>query len=246
MSDGIKQYVKMQKQAYDQPTQSLEWYKYHIVTRPECEIVFTSQIGEIEYINLFGDTDHSQHTALDFGCGVGRMIVNFKNKFKQIDGVDISPTCIAHAQEYLNLNSVQNTKLYICNGYDLRIIESNKYDVIYSMLVMEHICVHDIRNSYFKEFYRLLKSSGIICIMMKGGNKYKHTNNSASWYENVYNAPTTNSGYDVRIENLFDISNDLYSIGYSFVQFDVIPTPNEISLELHAGHQYVIVIRARK
>jgi predicted SAM-dependent methyltransferase len=67
-----------------------------------------------------------------------------------------------------------------------------------STIVLQHICVYEIRYNYLKEFYRLLKNDGILSIQMGYGDGHPNTRN---YYDNYYDASTTNSGCDVKVTN---------------------------------------------
>lgn len=245
MNEGVEKYVKMQRKAYEKFDKDLEWHKYNIIVRPEGDYAFTNEHGEVEYDLLFGKTDHTTHTALDFGCGIGRLMSIWHNKFLKIDGVDISASCLKYASELLESKNITNNKLFLCNGYDLANISSDAYDVVYSILVLEHICVHEIRNNYFKEFYRVLKNSGTISITMKGGIEYNINNpNWKDWYENFYDAQETNGSCDVVIKQPFDVVFDLENIGFHKIELAFLKLLK--SAKHIAGHQYIVIIRAQK
>jgi SAM-dependent methyltransferase len=158
--------------------------------------------------------------ALDFGCGPGRNLVRYKNVFKQLDGVDISPINIDKAKMYCFKNSVIHNKLYVNNGVDLDCIESEQYDVLMSTIALQHICVYDIRKSFFKEFYRVLKSGGILTAQMGYGSPSPM---SVGYYENYYNANVSNRGCDVCIESYKQLEDDLLEIGFTDFQFKIRP-----------------------
>ena len=100
--------------------------------------------------------------GLDFGCGCGRNVINLKDRFRRMDGVDISQYLIDQAAE----NTGGNSKWFVCNGIDLSCIESNQYEFLMSTITLQHIVVYDIRYNYLKEFYRVLKPGGLLSIQM--------------------------------------------------------------------------------
>jgi ubiquinone/menaquinone biosynthesis C-methylase UbiE len=150
--------------------------------------------------------------GLDFGCGCGRNVINLYKRFQRMDGVDISPELVATC----NSNLAQYTddtryKFYVCNGISLDVIGDGVYDFVMSTIVLQHICVHDIRYSYLKEFYRVMKSGGILSIQLGFGNCPSHFRD---YYDNFYEATGTNSGCDVRISDPNHIVNELKEIGF--------------------------------
>ena len=105
-----------------------------------------------------------------------------------------------------------NPTLYHCNGIDLSDIPSNSYDLVMSTVVLQHICVHEIRYNYFKEFYRVLKPGGCIAIQMGCGSPSPST---VPYHDNYYDAPATNRSSDCEIRHPNQLKDDLDKIGYN-------------------------------
>lgn len=161
-------------------------------------------------------------SCLDFGCGPGRNIVKYNSRFKTFDGVDLSQTNLDNALKWIQTNncSIEKTKLIKCNGYNLENIQDNTYNVIISTITLQHICVHDIRMNYFKEFYRVLKPDGIFTAQMGYGVGHPM---SVSYYENNYDATETNSRCDTRVEDPTQIEQDLSQCGFVNFKFYLRP-----------------------
>ena len=107
----------------------------------------------------------SECLVLDFGCGPGRNLDKYSPNFKRVDGVDISHVAWIMQSFGYNIKAYNNNILYKTNGKDLSEIEGWKYDAVMSTITLQHIAVHRIRFSLFKEFlqgvknWRLLYSS---------------------------------------------------------------------------------------
>lgn len=157
-------------------------------------------------------------TALDFACGPGRNMVKYHSKFKRIDGVDISQTNIDNCKLWHEHNDVLVGTVYVCNGTDLFEISDNQYDVVFSTIAFQHICVYDIRFNYLKEVFRVLKSGGLICFQMGFGAGHPRT---VGYYDNFYDALSTNSGCDVRVDSPDDIKNDLEKVGFHSFNYNI-------------------------
>ncbi|MDE5073206.1 MAG: glycosyltransferase, partial [Trichodesmium sp. St5_bin8] len=97
--------------------------------------------------------------VLEIGCGVGRLIKYLREKFAQVDGVDISENMIQFARQYL-ADGKQNGEVYVNNGYDLQQLPDQNYDFVYSTIVFQHIRSISIVKSYFQETLRVLKPGG--------------------------------------------------------------------------------------
>jgi ubiquinone/menaquinone biosynthesis C-methylase UbiE len=166
---------------------------------------------------LFKDVNNTnKKICLDFGCGPGRNLVKFADTFKELHGVDISQKNLDNAVIWLqhNKKDISNHKLFLTNGTDLDRIESNSYDVVMSTICFQHICVHDIRYNFLKEFYRVLKPGGVLTMQMGFGPKVE-TKNSVGYYDNNIDAEGTNGQMDTRVENPTELQTDLEKIGFT-------------------------------
>lgn len=172
---------------------------------------------------LFKDFDTTGMVALDYGCGPGRNIVKFNNRFKRIDGVDISSINLDKVKVNLEHNNISIPNLYHTSGDNLSMIEDNIYDVMFAVICFQHICVHEIRFNILKEAYRVLKPGGRLCFQMGYGGKENIP--TAKYYDNVYEAVSTNGHADVSITNEEELKDDLLNkIGFKNYKSDLRPT----------------------
>ena len=96
--------------------------------------------------------------ALDFGCGVGRLTQALCAEFRQVCGVDVSPTMIRLADEF---NRWPNQCRYLVNDQpDLSSFEGGEWDLIHSHNVLQHIAPAATAR-YLGEFVRLLTPYGV-------------------------------------------------------------------------------------
>jgi ubiquinone/menaquinone biosynthesis C-methylase UbiE len=184
--------------------------------------------------------------ALDFGCGPGRNIIKYWDRFKRIDGVDIMPENLKNAKRWVEHNGKDGNSinLYECNGYDLSNIPDQQYDMVFSTICMQHICSYDIRLNYIKEFNRVLKSGGIVSIQMGYGRK--PGSKCVDYYENKFDASQTNGdgdgAGDVTIEDPLQIYTDLTENGFTDFLHVILPP----FLGDRDYHQNFIIFRATK
>ena len=180
--------------------------------------------------------------ALDFGCGHGRnvsnMILWFPNLFKRVDGVDISSNNLLYANANLlkEVGDESKFKLFVNNGMDLAEIESDFYMFAMSTIVFQHICVHETRFALMSEIYRVLKSGGIFSLQMGFGQGHHR---AAEYYDNIYDADSTNSGYDTKVTDVEQLAGDLDKIGFKNIQYN-------ISHRWEDSHQNWIYIHCEK
>lgn len=101
--------------------------------------------------------------ALDFGCGVGRHTRVLAKYFGECYGVDISEKMIAQASA---LNSdLRNCRFVVNTKADLRILDDDYFDLIYSILVLQHLPKPQIM-SYISELVRIMKSGGLLAFQL--------------------------------------------------------------------------------
>jgi SAM-dependent methyltransferase len=97
-------------------------------------------------------------TALDFGCGVGRLTHALSGYFDHVTGVDLSPAMIDLAK---HLNRVGGRCVYIPNLQNhLRQFNDETFDFVYSCIVLQHIHARNARR-FVREFVRVLRPSGL-------------------------------------------------------------------------------------
>jgi ubiquinone/menaquinone biosynthesis C-methylase UbiE len=122
------------------------------------------QSGETDINRLLGEVKAvgfplTPGTALDFGCGLGRLTQALCSHFDRCYGVDISSTMLAEANRY---NRFGDACKYVLNaGSDLHCFVDNTFDFIYSHLVLQHI-PPDAGAQYVLEFVRVLKPGGLL------------------------------------------------------------------------------------
>lgn len=102
-------------------------------------------------------------SALDFGCGVGRLTQALAGHFSQAVGVDISPTMIQLAEK---LNRHPDRVRYVSNAReDLSIFDNDAFDFVYSDIVLQHVEPTATRR-YLAEFLRVLKKGGVLVFQL--------------------------------------------------------------------------------
>ena len=129
-----------------------------------------SEINEIlKYVDHL-DLPFQRKRALDFGTGVGRLSQALAEHFDSVVGVDIAESMVQKAREY---NRHGDRVEYLVNTTDdLKILESNSFDFVYSNITLQHIPPGSAAN-YIHEFFRLLKPGGVAIFQIPSGKPYK-------------------------------------------------------------------------
>lgn len=96
-------------------------------------------------------------SALDFGCGVGRLTFGLTEFFAEVTGVDISESMITRAKELTTSTQVT----FLQNGApDLSILPDRSYDFLLSHIVLQHVPAR-YHGVFVTEFMRVLRPSGV-------------------------------------------------------------------------------------
>jgi len=124
-----------------------------------AEEFFSTAVEEIrELKRLIGAVGFPGNfdSALDFGCGLGRLTRALKPFCREVIGVDISERMVSQAK--LLTPNCQ----FLHNPYsDLRIFPSGRFDLVYSFQVLQHQRSVKLITGYVSEFIRVLKPGGL-------------------------------------------------------------------------------------
>jgi ubiquinone/menaquinone biosynthesis C-methylase UbiE len=105
-------------------------------------------------------------TALEIGCGPGRLMLPLSETFGVIQGADVSGEMIALARE--NLKGIPRAEVRQNSGADLAGFADESVDFCYSFAVFQHIPDKEVVWSYLREACRVLKVGGILKFQCNG------------------------------------------------------------------------------
>jgi SAM-dependent methyltransferase len=83
------------------------------------------------------DPDFHPAQALDFGCGVGRLLFAISTRCEHATGVDVSPSMLAEAKREAAKKSIDNVSFIETN--DCSELGENRFCLIHSYIVFQHI-----------------------------------------------------------------------------------------------------------
>jgi SAM-dependent methyltransferase len=115
--------------------------------------------------------------ALDFGCGVGRLLLPLARRSRRVIGVDVSQTMRQHCAENARNAGLDNVELV----GDLALVDANRgaLDLVMSLLVFQHIPT-DLGIGYLAALLRLLRPGGWGCVHLTYANDVRHIRNEGA------------------------------------------------------------------
>jgi ubiquinone/menaquinone biosynthesis C-methylase UbiE len=105
-------------------------------------------------------------TALEIGCGPGRLMRPMSRHFSEIHGVDVSDEMIALARQ--RLADIPHAIPHLNDGASLREFEDQSFDFVYSYAVFQHIPDREVIMAYLREIHRVLKTGGLTRLQFNG------------------------------------------------------------------------------
>jgi cyclopropane fatty-acyl-phospholipid synthase-like methyltransferase len=78
--------------------------------------------------------------VMDFGCGVGRLLIPFASVAEDVVGLDVSPSMLQEARRNCEERQVKNVRLLRSDDDLSGVVDT--FDLIHSCIVFQHIPVH--------------------------------------------------------------------------------------------------------
>ncbi len=103
-------------------------------------------------------------SALDFGCGIGRLTYPLGRRFHDVVGIDASTTMLAKASE---LHPPAGNVEFVLNlTDDLRRFSDCSFDLVLSWLVLQHLDSTQTIEGFLHEFVRVLRPGGAVIVQL--------------------------------------------------------------------------------
>lgn len=169
---SIKNWKKLGRQDPYYGVLSEEKYRTKNITGEVLKEFFSSgdlYVKETEKrVNRWFDQSLAECTILDFGCGVGRLVIPFaKFSVKKVVGLDVSSDIIEKAREHQSALNIHNLELMSFDGIGLP--DLPKFDFINSYIVFQHIET-SLGFPLLHQLMQLLKKGGILQVQITYGH----------------------------------------------------------------------------
>ena len=105
-------------------------------------------------------------TALDIGCGIGRVLKPLAPHFYKLIGVDVSAEMISKSKSWLR--DVPNVTTVESSGVDLSLFPPRYFNVVYSYVAFQHM-PRPVFDLYLEEINRVLKPQGFLVFQIPIG-----------------------------------------------------------------------------
>jgi SAM-dependent methyltransferase len=104
------------------------------------------------------DANFKPKRALDFGCGVGRVVLGLAELADHVLGVDVSPAMLDEARRIAQEEAVQNVAFELSDDQLSKV--TGRFDLVHSFIVFQHIDVPRGRE-LFRRLVELIDDGGV-------------------------------------------------------------------------------------
>jgi SAM-dependent methyltransferase len=116
--------------------------------------------------------------AIDFGCGVGRLVIPLSNIAEYVVGIDVSESVLDEARRNCSGRKIANVEFR--KSDDALSSVSGKYNFIHSYIVFQHIPVSR-GERLFERLCALLDDGGVGVVHFTYANRLSRTDNLVRW-----------------------------------------------------------------
>jgi cyclopropane fatty-acyl-phospholipid synthase-like methyltransferase len=172
--------------------------------------------------HAFGDGE--MQTVLDFGSGVGRLVIPFARRADHVTGVDISPSMITEASRNCASANVANVT-FVESDDDLSRVHGT-FDLAHSCIVLQHIPWSRGRR-IVQALAERVATGGYLAVqiltahsksqIVRGLVRLRYAFPPANWMRNILRGrPIFEPAMQLHIYNLDTVNRDLAQRGFVF------------------------------
>jgi SAM-dependent methyltransferase len=224
MSVDVTRYLEMERAFYADLVARSNFETEAFTRTDSSELVVGSYVHhesmDYERWLLSGVSTRRDALALEYGCGPGRMMLRLAPRFARIDGIDISQEVLDVAKRRC-ARLATTPRLFLTDGQNVPEATQGGYDVAYSVICLQHICVYSVRFQILEGLFRALKPGGLLTFQMGYGPGHARI---ADYFEDFVDAPGTNGVVDVGVLHPGEIAGDLARIGFTHAAYALTPT----------------------
>lgn len=138
--------------------------------------------GERDIAHIFDvlkqwNPDFSPTSALDYGCGVARLLIPLAERCPGVTGVDVSHSMLAEARK--NLES-RGLSARLLDTQELKQLPSSSFDFVNSLIVLQHIPARE-GEKIFLRLIELLRPGGMASIHFTFSHHAARWRRACSW-----------------------------------------------------------------
>jgi len=126
--------------------------------------------GVLGFVRRHIDGSFEPSRALDFGCGVGRVLIPLARKAQRAVGVDVSESMLAEARANCEARGISNVDLVLSDDALSRL--AGEYDFIHSVIVFQHIPA-ERGTVIFGNLLKRLRPDGVGVVHLTYAKTYK-------------------------------------------------------------------------
>jgi SAM-dependent methyltransferase len=190
-------------------------YRRTTMTPTDLQDFFDGGQGHADYIlhtiRRHIDPTFAPEAILDFGCGVGRLLIPFASLAPDVVGLDVSPAMLLEARRNCDQRGLHSVRL-VASDDELTTL-TDTFDLIHSFIVFQHIPIQRGRE-IFGRLLRHLRPGGVAAIHLTYSKTRFAANFGAPPFEPMISAQevrTTPSDADPEIQmNPYDLNEILF------------------------------------
>lgn len=104
--------------------------------------------------------------VVEIGSGAGRCTWALARRFSRVIACELSPEMIKAAKKNMAAKDITNVKFRELNGYNLDVVKDGEADLVFSVIVFQHIPDPAVQMEYMREINRILKPGGYFIVSL--------------------------------------------------------------------------------